>query len=78
MHRALGKEFQTNSFHHQAIKVCGEGLAVTARTEDGVAEGVEHGSQPVLGVQWHPERMVGDSAINLTEMLPVFRWFTER
>ena len=70
LHRALGKEFQTNSFHHQALKTCGEGLAVTARTADGVIEGVEHCSRPVLGVQWHPER-------DLAAMLPLFRWFVE-
>ena len=68
LHRALGKEFQTNSFHHQALMTCGEGLAVTARTADGVIEGVEHCSRPVLGVQWHPER-------DLAAMLPLFRWF---
>jgi gamma-glutamyl-gamma-aminobutyrate hydrolase PuuD len=43
--------------HHQAIDRLGEGLAITARSADGVAEAVElEGSDFVLGVQWHPEQ----------------------
>jgi putative glutamine amidotransferase len=45
-----------NSFHHQALGHVGSGLTVTARSEDGVIEGVEAPQQPfVLGVQWHAE-----------------------
>jgi putative glutamine amidotransferase len=49
----------TNSSHHQAADVVGDGLrAVATCPDDGVIEAVE-GTQPehfVLGVQWHPER----------------------
>ena len=42
--------------HHQALDRVGGGLAVTARSEDGVIEAVElAGHRFVLGVQWHPE-----------------------
>jgi putative glutamine amidotransferase len=46
-----------NSFHHQAVKDVGEGLVVSARSEDdGVIEGLERpASRFVVGVQWHPE-----------------------
>jgi putative glutamine amidotransferase len=48
---------RVNSFHHQAIKDLAPGLAVSARTEDGLVEGVEAVSYPwLVGVQWHPER----------------------
>jgi putative glutamine amidotransferase len=51
-----------NSSHHQAIDRLGEGLRVTATATDGTIEGVEwtSGSSWIVGVQWHPERMVGD------------------
>lgn len=50
---------QTNSRHHQAVPEDGLGddLIVTARTADGVVEGIEAPRYRwVVGVQWHPER----------------------
>ncbi len=48
-----------NSFHHQAVRTPAPGFLVTARAPDGVVEGIEHpGRTFVVGVQWHPERMV--------------------
>jgi putative glutamine amidotransferase len=51
-----------NSSHHQAIDRPGKNLRVTAKATDGMIEGVEWNgdSNWVVGVQWHPERMVGD------------------
>ena len=50
-------DVRVNSFHHQSIKTLGRGLRDVAWAPDGVIEGVEHASAPmlVLGVQWHPE-----------------------
>jgi putative glutamine amidotransferase len=58
-----GTAGQINSSHHQAIDRPGENLSVTARAPDGTIEGVEWAgdSNWVVGVQWHPERMVGDA-----------------
>jgi putative glutamine amidotransferase len=52
-----------NSSHHQAIDKVGDNLQVTARASDGTIESVEWtgGSNWVVGVQWHPERMLGDA-----------------
>jgi putative glutamine amidotransferase len=52
-----GQAFSVNSFHHQAVKDLGRGLAVSALCpEDGVIEGIEAPEERfVLGVQWHPE-----------------------
>ena len=54
-----GKEFITNSYHHQAVNKLGEGLKAVAWSENGtIIEGIEHESLPIFAVQWHPERMV--------------------
>ncbi len=54
-----GASAEVNSFHHQAIHRPAPGWWVTARASDGVIEGLEDPtSRFVVGVQWHPERMV--------------------
>ncbi len=45
-----------NSRHHQAIESLGQGLAVSAISEDGVIEAIElPGAAFAVAVQWHPE-----------------------
>jgi putative glutamine amidotransferase len=51
----FGDQAVTNSWHHQAVARCGDGLTVTGRTSDGVIEAIELATGSVLGVQWHPE-----------------------
>jgi putative glutamine amidotransferase len=60
---AGNEQVRINSSHHQAIDKPGEGLRVTARSEEGIVEGVElEGDRNwVVGVQWHPERMPEDA-----------------
>lgn len=56
-------ELNVNSSHHQAIRRVGEGLRVTAHAPDGVIEGLEDPRHPFyVGVQWHPEEMVGEES----------------
>jgi putative glutamine amidotransferase len=54
-------ELAVNSMHHQAIRTLGEGLRDVAWAPDGVIEAVELPGDDrfVLGVQWHPEELVG-------------------
>jgi putative glutamine amidotransferase len=62
--RVLGVEdLEVNSFHHQVIKSLGRGLVAVAWSPDQLIEGVEldDDSRWVLGVQWHPEHLVGSS-----------------
>ena len=45
-----------NSFHHQAIKKLGDGLVISAMSEDGIIEGMESTKEGFLvGIQSHPE-----------------------
>ncbi len=57
LHAILGSQNTVNSFHHQAVRHPGRELKITARAPDGLAEAIEHETAPVLGIQWHPERM---------------------
>ena len=55
--RLYGRHFAVNSSHHQAVKKLGVGLRLTQISDaDGVVEGYEHTTLPIIGVQWHPER----------------------
>lgn len=56
----FGEAFITNSRHNNRIDQLADGLKVTARSHDGVIEAIEHESEPIYAVQWHPERMRGD------------------
>ena len=48
-----------NSFHHQAPGRLGAGLKLSARTEDGIVEGLEDPAARFhIGVQWHAECLV--------------------
>ena len=61
---AIGTEHCTvNSFHHQSVKRVADGMRVTARSPDGIIEGLESTDEHwwVMAVQWHPEEMT-DSA----------------
>jgi len=60
-------ETRVNSSHHQAIHVPGDNLRVSAVSPaDGVIEAVELDALDhfVVGVQWHPERTCGYSALS--------------
>ena len=58
LHSIVGKNIMTNSFHHQSVKALGEGLVISATTNDGIVEAIEHPNYSFcLGVQWHPEEL---------------------
>ena len=56
----FGETVITNSRHNNRMDQLAYGLKVTARSHDGVIEAIEHESEPIYAVQWHPERMRGD------------------
>ena len=57
-----GSRLAVNSSHHQSIDRVAAGLTVTATAPDGVVEGAEWTADEawwLIGVQWHPEELVG-------------------
>ena len=57
MAQLFGERVRVNSMHHQCVDLPGEGLFVTARTDDGLPEAMENADGSVLLVQWHPEEL---------------------
>ena len=55
-----------NSRHHQAVNNLGQGLIVSAQSEDGIVEAIEFPVRRfVFAVQWHPEDRIEVSANDL-------------
>lgn len=53
-----GSSPMVNSAHHQSLKKLGRGLSAVQRCPlDGCIEAIAHESLPLIGVQWHPERI---------------------
>ena len=79
LHTLYGTAFPVNSAHHQAVDVPGKGVVITARSESGVPESMEVPGKPVLGVQFHPERMTGDHLRpDTANGAAIFQWFLEQ
>ncbi len=83
-----GSDMITGSAHHQAVCMLGTGLKSTQHAHDGVIEGLEHETLPILGLQWHPERLCSLPAfpaanVSCKKPLPkgvgngllIFEWF---
>lgn len=58
-----------NSAHHQCIDKLGDGLMISHVAQDQVIEGIYHNSLPVIGVQWHPERLLSWLSCIKTDVL---------
>lgn len=73
--RIFGSRAFVNSRHREGIKKLGKGLKITARSSDGVAEGIESAdSEQIVAVQWHPENLWKEHE----EMERFFADFAER
>lgn len=57
LEQIYGLRFPVNSAHHQGIGELGKDLEAIQFAEDQVIEGIIHKKLPIIGVQWHPERM---------------------
>lgn len=73
-----GGEITINSSHHQAVDMLGEGLMVCQYSDDHVVEAIMHKTLPILGIQWHPERMSYDRHVNgEADGTLIFEYFRE-
>ncbi|MCI2049183.1 MAG: gamma-glutamyl-gamma-aminobutyrate hydrolase family protein [Lachnospiraceae bacterium] len=52
-----GPELLINSYHHQACGRLGAGLHAVQYSDDLVIEAILHERLPVIGLQWHPEKI---------------------
>ena len=58
MYELYGESTLVNSAHHQALGCLGQGLsAIQYCPQDGCTEAFAHETLPIMGVQWHPERI---------------------
>lgn len=55
-HKKLPTFVDVNSIHHQAIENLGKNYEVLYLCDD-VIEAIAHRTKPVIGVQWHPEKI---------------------
>lgn len=71
LHKLYGKYATVNSAHHQAVKKLGVGLqAIQWCPIDNTVEAVAHQTLPILGLQWHPERIDSQqTTLNPTSLL---------
>lgn len=71
--RTLGTSIGINEYHHQAVKDLGTGLKVTAKTADGVIEGIEWPAKKFcVGVQCHPESLAPKSEPRWAKLFQTF------
>jgi putative glutamine amidotransferase len=72
----VGAKLPVKSYHHQALDAVGEGLRVTARSEDGIVQAVELEGVPFgVAVQWHPEEDAAEDARLFAGLVDAARTF---
>lgn len=78
LYEQFGPLSLVNSAHHQAVDRLGKGLEAIAWAESGFAEAVDLPGYPLLGVQFHPERMsFGKRRPDTEDCAFIFYWFVE-
>lgn len=74
--KLYGTEFPINSAHHQAVITPVDGFHAIQWAPDGVLEAMIHDTRPIIGLQWHPERMcLAHRREDTVDGLPIFDYF---
>lgn len=78
LNKLYGPVLSVNSAHHQAVDRLADGLEAAAWSESGVVEALELPGYPLLGVQFHPERMAfGKRRLDTVDGAAIFAWFVD-
>ena len=75
LYRLYGERFVVNSAHHQGVDLKAPSLSYIQYCDDSVVEGLCHHYLPIVGVQWHPERLSDkekSEAVNGSLLLDAF------
>lgn len=64
LHAITGRDhLQVNSFHREALVEISDQVIVSGYSDDGLIEAIERPDRRfAMGVQWHPERLIDDTA----------------
>jgi putative glutamine amidotransferase len=64
LHAITGLDhLQVNSFHREALVEISNQIIVSGYSDDGLIEAIERPDRRFgMGVQWHPERLIDDTA----------------
>ncbi len=77
LHTLYGPTARVNSAHHQCICRLGTDLRILQRSQkDDCIEAICHRTLPILGLQWHPERL--DSSHTTVSGAQVLSFFERR
>jgi putative glutamine amidotransferase len=72
-HSALREPRAANSYHQYVPRLSATSpLQVVLRSTDGEAEAIEHASEPLVGILWHPERYAVPRSVDLDLFRQVF------
>lgn len=69
--KLLPDKFTTNTYHHQATRELPDDFVELFKNHD-IIEAIEHKTLPIVGIQWHPERM------DTNESKIIFNYFLEK
>jgi len=71
---AAREELTVNSYHGQGVLKSDVAvqLVVFAQSADGVVEGLHHRTEPIIAVQWHPERQNSSAGFDAALVTALF------
>ncbi len=65
----INQEIAVNSIHHKAINEPGKDIVPLAKSDDDIIEMICHKELPIIGVQWHPEKIKDPISIEIMNEL---------